>query len=323
MKIVLRVLVLIMAAAFLTGIVSCGKADAADINVAVIKGPTGVGMASLIDKNSKGEADNNYTFSLVSSPEEIMPKIVTGEIDIAAVPTNLAVTLYKKTEGNVKMLAINTLGVLHILENGDTVNSVADLKGKTIYTSGQGANPEYILRHILAENGIDPDKDVTIEFVGTNDELVAALVTGKAKIAMVPEPAATTVLTKVETLRRALDVNEVWDEIDGGSSLMMGCVIVRTDFLAENEAAVKNFLKEYEKSIEFCEDAAAAAVLCEEQGIIPSAAIAEQAIPNCNLTFVSGNDMKNRIGGYFKMLFEANPASISGELPNDELYYLG
>jgi NitT/TauT family transport system substrate-binding protein len=323
MKNLIRIFTVLFVLCTLLGAVSCGKSEPADINVAVIKGPTGVGMAKLMDDSSKGNAKNNYTFTLAASPDEVVPKIVTGEIDIAAIPTNLAVTLYKKTNGNIRMLAVNTLGVLHILENGDSVKTVADLKGKTIYSMGQGANPEYILRHILSKNDIDPDKDVKIEFVGTNDELVGAIVSGKANIAMVPEPAATTVLSKVSTLRRALDVNKVWEAAVGESSLMMGCVVVRADFLKENEAAVKNFLKEYKESIKFCDNVTEAAKLCEAQGIIPSAAIAEAAIPNCNIVYSDGSDMKNRISGYFKILYDANPASIGGELPSDDLYYLG
>ena len=312
---------MIAAAAIALTVVGCGSKPA-DINVAVIKGPTGVGMVSLMDSAANGKASNNYTFSVASAPTEVVPKIATGEVDIAAVPTNVAATLYKKTDGNVKMLAVNTLGVLHILEKGETINSFADLKGKTLYTSGQGSNPEYILRYLLEKNGLDPDKDLKIEFVASNDELTAALVSGKAEVAMIAEPAATTVLKKAEGFRRALDVSDEWDKVSE-TPLMMGCVVVRADFLAEHEDAVKSFLKEYEKSIKACNDVAAAAKLCEEQGIIPAAAIAEAAIPNCNITYVSGADMKNGVGEYFKVLFDGNPASIGGELPPDGFYYLG
>lgn len=312
---------MIAAAAIALTVVGCGSKPA-DINVAVIKGPTGVGMVSLMDSAANGKASNNYTFSVASAPTEVIPKIATGEVDIAAVPTNVAATLYKKTDGNVKMLAVNTLGVLHILEKGETINSFADLKGKTLYTSGQGSNPEYILRYLLEQNGLDPDKDLKIEFVASNDELTAALVSGKAEVAMIAEPAATTVLKKAEGFRRALDVSAEWDKVSE-TPLMMGCVVVRADFLAEHEDAVKSFLKEYEKSINACNDVAATAKLCEEQGIIPAAAIAEAAIPNCNVTFVSGADMKTGVDGYFKVLFDGNPASIGGELPPDGFYYLG
>ena len=299
----------------------CGS-EPADINVAVLKGPTGVGMASLMDSAADGKASNNYTFTVASAPTEVVPKIATGEVDIAAVPTNVAATLYKKTEGNVKMLAVNTLGVLHILEKGENVKSVADLKGRTLYTSGQGSNPEYILRYILEKNGLDPDKDLKIEFVASNDELTAAIVSGKADLAMIAEPAATTVLAKAEGFRRALDISAEWDKVSE-TPLMMGCVVVRSDFLAEHEDAVKAFLKEYEKSISYCSDVESAAALCEEQGIIPSAAVAKSAIPNCNITYVDGAEMKKGVGAYFKVLFDRDPSSVGGELPPDDFYYLG
>lgn len=302
-------------------VAGCGSKPA-DINVAVLKGPTGVGMASLMDSAAAGKASNNYTFTVESAPTDIVPKLATGEVDIAAVPTNLAATLYKKTDGNIKMLAINTLGVLHILEKGESVKSVADLKGRTIYATGQGSNPEYILRYIIEKNGLDPDKDLKIEYVASNDELTAAIVSGKADLAMIAEPAATTVLAKAEGFRRALDVSAEWDKVSE-TPLMMGCVVVRADFLSENEDAVKAFLKEYEKSINACKDVEAVAALCEAQGIIPAAAVAKAAIPNCNITFVKGEEMKRGVGAYFKVLFDGNPASIGGELPPDALYYLG
>ena len=312
--------VAIAATALLT--VSC-QSGAAKISVGIIKGPTGVGMAQLMDKSMNGKSKNSYSFTVASSPDEIVPKVVTGEIDIAAVPTNVASTLWTKTEGNVKMLAVNTLGVLYMLETGDSINSVADLKGKTIYTSGQGANPEYILRYILSENGIDPDKDVTIEFVGTNDELTAVLVSGTAQVAMVPEPSATAALSKLDTLRRALDMSDEWDKVSDTSSLMMGCIIARADFIDENPEAVAGFLEEYRESVECCTNVDEVADYCVEQGIIPSIDIAKAAIPNCNIVYVDGAEMKERISGYFGVLFDSNPASIGGALPDDSFYYAG
>lgn len=176
------------------------------VRVQTIKGPTGIGMVHLMDAQEKGTAGNDYTFAVASSPDEISAKILNNEVDIAAAPTNLAAVLYNKTGGQVTMLAVNTLGVLHILENGDTIQTAADLKGKTIYSTGQGANPEYVLRHILQKNGIDPDQDVKIEFVQENEELAALMDSGKAAVAMVPEPTATTVLAKNTSIRRALDM---------------------------------------------------------------------------------------------------------------------
>lgn len=241
-------------------------------------------------------------------------------MDIAAAPTNLAAVLYNKTEGQVTMLAVNTLGVLHILENGDTIQTAADLKGKTIYSTGQGANPEYVLRHILQKNNIDPDKDVKIEFVQENEELAALMDSGKASVAMVPEPTATTVLAKNTSIRRALDMTAEWDKVADGK-LMMGCVIVRNEFLKNQPDAVKTFMTEYEASIKAASDIEVTAALCETTGIIPKAAVAKQAIPGCNLTFVAGETMKTQINGYFAVLFAANPKSLGGKLPDDAFYY--
>lgn len=301
-----------------------GSSTSSEVKTAVriqtIKGPTGIGMVHLMDAQEKGTAQNDYTFTVASSPDEITAKILNNEVDIAAAPTNLAAVLYNRTEGNVTMLAVNTLGVLHILENGDTIQTAADLKGKTIYTTGQGANPEYVLRHILQKNGIDPDKDVTIEFVQENEELAALMDSGTATVAMVPEPTATTVLTKNASIRRALDMTAEWDKVADGK-LMMGCVIVRNEFLKEHPDAVKTFLSEYENSIKATSDIDATAALCETTGIIPKAAVAKQAIPGCNLTFVAGETMKTEINGYFAVLFEANPKSLGGKLPDDAFYY--
>ena len=321
MKKFAKILALIATIAMILTAAGCGSSPA-DINVAVIKGPTGVGMVSLMDQAKSGKASNNYTFTVASAPTEVVPLLATGETDIAAVPTNLAATLYKKTNGNVKMLAVNTLGVLHILEKGETVNSVADLKGKTLYTSGQGSNPEYILRYVLEKNGLDPDKDLKIEFVASNDEITAAVLSGKADLVMIAEPAATTVLKKAEGFRRALDISAEWDKVCE-TPLMMGCVVVRADFLSEHEDAVKAFMKEYEKSIKACDDADATAALCESEGIIPSTAIAKDALAGCNITYVSGEDMKKGVSEYFKVLFDADPTSIGGELPPDDLFYVG
>lgn len=292
-----------------------------DMNVACLKGPTGVGMAKLMEDAANGKTANNYTFTLASAADEISGKIVNGEINIASVPTNLAAKLSAKTEGKITMLAVNTLGVLSILENGEKIKSVADLKGKTIYSTGEGSNPEYILRYVLKMNRIDPDNDVTLKFVATNDELVANLVSGTAEIAMVPEPAATTVLTKKDTLRRALSISEEWDKISE-TSLMMGCVVALTSYVEANPDAVEKFLEEYEESIEYVTDSRKnAAILCEKHQIIPSSKIAYEAIPGCNVTFVTGTEMKESIVDYYQVLASYDPTAIGGKQPKDNFYY--
>lgn len=312
--------------AILLSITACtGKTDekyeSTNMTVACLKGPTGVGMAQLMNASEEKTTANNYTFTVASAADEISGKILSGEINIASVPTNLAAKLYNKTEGKLVMLAVNTLGVLSIIEDGNSVKSVADLKGKTIYSTGEGSNPEYILRYILSENGLDPDKDVTIQFLATNDELISSLISGKAQIALVPEPAATTVLSKKASLAKALSINDEWEQVSD-SKLMMGCVVALKSYVEANPEAVKKFLEEYKSSIDFAtNDKASAASFCEKFQIVPSAAIAEKAIPDCNLTFVSGEEMKNSISGYFDVLLKADKTSIGGKLPADDFYY--
>ena len=295
----------------------------AQVNVVGIAGPTGVGLVSLMENNKNGTATNDYNFTIVSDPQQAVAAVSNRSADIAAVPTNLASTLYKKTSGNVQVLAVNTLGVLSILENGDSIKSVADLRGKTIYTSGQGANPEYILRYVLEKNGLDPDKDVKIEFVADNDTLGTLVINGTAKVAMVPEPKATAALKQNAAVKNVLNMTEEWSKVSGDTStLMMGCVVARKDFVQESPDAVAAFLTEYKASINAVkEDVPAAAQLCVTHGIIPKAPIAQAAIPNCNITFVDGTEMKTQLSGYLKVLFDYNPKAIGGSLPAEDFYY--
>ncbi len=292
-----------------------------DMTVACLKGPTGVGMAKLMEDSANGKTANKYSFTLASAADEISGKIVNGEINIASVPTNLAAKLSAKTEGKITMLAVNTLGVLSIVENGESIKSFADLKGKTIYSTGEGSNPEYILRFLLKMNRIDPDSDVVLKFVATNDELVANLMSGNATVAMIPEPAASTVLSKKDTLRRVLSINDEWDKISD-TSLMMGCVVALTSYVEENPEAVEKFLKEYEASIEYAnKNQKNAAILCEKHEIIPSSEIAYAAIPGCNVTFVTGVDMKESIIDYYQVLASYDPSAIGGKQPAENFYY--
>lgn len=299
-----------------------------EVRITTIAGPTGVGMAQLRAQNDAQKTANAYTFDVVDDPTKAVAAVSNGSTDIAAVPTNLAATLYKKTSGKVQILAVNTLGVLYMLDNGAGIKAVADLKGKEIYSSGQGANPEYVLRYILEKNGLNPDKDVKLHFVEDNDALTAAIVQGAAQVAMVPEPKVTVCLVQMKAAGKtvptvALNMTEEWNKVAGGSStLMMGCVIARKEFVEKNGAAVQAFLKEYESSITAVKsDVEAAAGWCETYKIIPKAAIAKQAIPRCGLTFVTGAAMKQQLSGYLDVLFKANPKVVGGSMPADDFYY--
>lgn len=293
---------------------------AVDMSVACMTGPTGIGMAKLMANSDAKLTANNYTFTVASAAPDITGKFLKGEINIASVPTNVAATLYNKSEGKVRMLAVNTNGVLSILEKGNTIKSIADLKGKTIYSTGKGQNPEFILNYILTENGINPENDVTINFVSSED-LVAKLISGEAEIAMAPEPAATTVMVKNQQLKRVLSINDEWSKVSD-SSLMMGCVIALDSYVQANPKAIEKFLEEYEASIKFATtNIDETATHCATYKITASDVIAKKAIPTCNLCYVTGKDMKNNVNSYLNVLFNADPTSIGGKLPADDLYY--
>ena len=336
-KILALALVLVLIIAAFAGCGKKGKGNEVDngkvseeglhgghIRVTAIAGPTGVGMVNLMQNSADEKTTNTYEFNVVSEPTQAVAAITSGEADIAAVPTNLAATLYKKTEGKVQVLAVNTLGVLHILENGDSIQSVKDLKGKTIYTDAknQGANPEYILRYLLEKNGLKPDEDVRIEFAADIDTKVAS---GEAKIALVPEPKASSYMTQNKSVRRALNVTEEWNKVsDDDCALMMGCVIARADFIEKNPDAITLFLEEYMASINAAKtDTETTATLCETYQIIPKAALARQALPNCGLTYVVGNLMKTQLSAYLKVMYDYNPTVVGGALPKEDFYYVG
>ena len=307
---------------------SSAPAVRTDVSIGLLAGPTGVGAAKLLDDNAAAKTANNYKAAVFNAPDEVTAKIISGELDVAAVPTNLAAVLYKKTEGKVKLAALNTLGVLYVLTaEGTTVSSVADLKGKTVYSSGQGAVPEYVLNYILDSNGVRNDVEVVYE--AEHDAVIADLASGKAQIAVLPEPKVTAALTQVAGASVALDLTKEWDKAaalagNGGSVLSMGCVVVRKDFAEQHKDALDAFLGEYKASIEYMSDAAnldSAAALCETYGIIPKAAVAKKALPNCGLTFISGAEMKTQIAGFYQILFDYNPASVGGALPDEDFYY--
>lgn len=295
----------------------------AEVNLYVLSGPTGIGAMNLWAAADAGETQNTYHITMPGANDEVVAAISNGDADIAAVATNLAATLYNKTSGGVTVLAVNTLGVLSLLGNGQEIASIADLVGKTIYAPGQGANPEYILRYVLTGNGLDPDKDVTIQFVGEGSELLTVWQTDPEAIIMAPQPVATSILMQNENAVTLFNMTDEWDKVSGGdSTLMMGCVIVRNEFLQENPGAVALFLQEYAASIEKAQsDVEGTAALCEQYGLIPKAALAKAAIPSCGLTFVTGAEMKSALSGYLQVMFDADLKSVGGAMPGDDFYY--
>ena len=296
------------------------------VTVMALKGPTAMGMVSFMNEVDQGEiTEENYEFQIAASPDEVSPAIVQGTVDIAAVPANLASVLYQKTDGGVQVLSINTLGVLYLVGNGDTIQDISELKGKTIYASGKGATPEYALNYILKENGLIPGEDVQIEWKSEHTECVAALTEHPDEIALLPQPFVTTAQSKNSSLQVVLDLTDEWDKIqeknNGNSSLVTGVTIVRTKFAQEHPEVLKDFMEHYEESVSFVNNnTEEAARLIGSYDIVPEE-IAKKALPECNIVCIDGNEMKEKLSGYLEVLEQENPQAIGGALPADEFYY--
>ncbi len=298
-----------------------GTEEATTIRIAGLKGPTSMGLVKLMEDNANKTAKNSYTFSIAGSADEVTPKLKTGELDMAAIPANLASVLYNNTNGEIQVLAVNTLGVVYLVEKGDSVQDYADLRGKTIFATGKGSTPEYALRYLLSQNGIDPDRDVTIEWKSEPTEVVAAMKKGTVTVAMLPQPYVTVALGAVEGLRIAIDLCEGWEKLDNGSQFITGVLVARRAFLEKYPNAVKNFLEEYRASTAFInENVEKGAELVEKYGIV-SAAVARQAIPYCHITFLAGAEMKAALSGYLTVLYGQNPKAVGNALPGDDFYY--
>lgn len=296
--------------------------------IAVLSGPTGVGAAKLLDNIDNSPAAlrrSGYSYTIASDNSELVAGLTRGEIDIATVASNVAVNLYNKTDGGVKIIAVGTLGVLHILEGngGTSIHSMADLAGKTIYAAGQGANPEYVLRYLLQASGLEMGKDVEVVFADAS-EISAKLLSGEIECAMLPVPAATAAIIKSEgSVRQAVDLTEAWDSLKNGSRLIMTAVVARTEFVETYSDLVEAFLADYEDSINFVNsNVDAAAEIIARLGITPSAGIAKQAIPQCHLAFISGTDMVASISDYYAVLYSIDPAAVGGSLPDDGIYFV-
>ena len=290
--------------------------------IAALKGPTAMGMVKLMSDDPQSEDGPLYDFTLAGAADEVTPALIKGDLDMACVPANLASVLYNKTEGQIVTLAVNTLGVLYIVENGNAVASMADLAGKTIVAAGKGSTPEYALRYLLTENGIDPDKDVVIDWKSEHAECVAALASGAATIALLPQPFVTVAQTKIEGLRMALDLTAEWDALDNGSGMITGVVVARKAFVEEHPAAVAAFLENYAASVEWVNaNTADAAQLISQFGIIEAAPVAEKALPYCNIVCITGDELAEKLSGYLQVLFDADPTAVGGKLPGDDFYY--
>jgi NitT/TauT family transport system substrate-binding protein len=283
------------------------------LSVAALAGPTGMGMISLFGNPA-------YDVSLYTAPDQITAKVISGEVQVAAVPSNVAAVLYNKLGGGIKIAAVTTMGVLYILENGDTVNSVADLSGKTIYATGQGSTPEYVLQDILEANGVT---DCTVQFMGAHADLANAMASGEVTLALLPEPYVSTVLSKNSDVSVKIDINAEWQKIYGADAGMPMGVTIVSDAFAQDAAGMAQFIADSNASVAYVtNDSEAAAADIVTQQIVGSEAIALAAIPRCGISFITGDAAKAILDDYFKVMFDSNPQSLGGAIPDDAIYYM-
>ncbi len=335
MKSTRKILALLLALLTVLSFAACGNDDAVldesitdapvtdsvreyKTKIAAMNGPTGLGLAHI--KETRAFA---FDVEYYADPQDVAPLLIKGEVDIAALPLNLAANLYKKTGGKIQMLAINTLGVLHVLSKDESIKSIADLKGKTVYATGQGSTPEYIIDYILRKNNLEPGKDVTIEFKSAHNELATLAVEGSVELCILPEPFASNVLSKNTELHRVIDLTDEWEKVST-AQLAQGCIVARTDYIEQHPDLLKEFMMYYEASISFINNPNNnGIVFLAKYGYFDSAELALETVPNCNIVYMTGEEMKKTASENYAVLYEADPASVGGEIPADGLYYLG
>ena len=298
-------------------------ADGTLVRVASLKGPTSLGLLFLMNKADQGETANTYEFQMATGADEILPLMVKGDLDIALVPANVASVLYHKTQGGVEVIDINTLGVLYMVSGEDGLTNFTDLKGKTIYLTGKGTTPDYVLQYLLTANGMSAD-DVILEYKSEATEVASVLAEDSTAIGLLPQPFVTAACMQNDALKVIFDLNEEWNKVQGedGSSMVTGVTVVRKEFLEENEEAVKSFMEDHKASAEDINaDPATGAVLAVEAQIVAKEPIAQKAIPNCNITYIDKDEMKQALSGYLDVLFHQDSLSIGGGLPESDFYY--
>lgn len=299
--------------------------EGAAIRVAGLKGPTTMGLVKLMQDNEDKATANTYEVEMFGAADEVNTRLIQGELDVAAVPANVASVLYNKTQGKIQVAAINTMGVLYVVDTAGEVASIEDLRGKTIYSTGKGQTPEFALNYILRQNDIDPATDVTIEYKSEATEVAAMLAAGEGNaIAVLPQPYATAVQMQNENVKVALNLTEEWDKVSTDSQMVTGVLVARTEFIEQNPDVFATMLQEYEASINWVnENTEDAAELVAKYGIVEKAPVAAKALPYCNLTYIGGEQMQADLSGYLQVLFDQNPEAVGGAMPADDFYYIG
>ena len=317
-----RISLLVVICMLLTLLTACGSKEPESVRVGSLKGPTSIGLLSLMDKAEKNDTQNRYEFNMAAAADELLPLMIKGELDIALIPANAAANLYKKSEGAIQVIDINTLGVLYLVTGDDTVKSIQDIKGRTVYSTGKGTTPEATLRCILEGNGIS-ETDYEMEFKSEATEVAAMLAENPNAVGLLPQPFVTAACMQNEALKVVVDINEEWDKLysSDGKKMVTGVTVVRKAFADEHPDAVKKFMQEHKESVDAI-DPQTTAALAVNKGIIAKEPIAVKAIPECNIVYIDGEQMKEALSGYLESLYDFNPELVGGAVPGDDFYYV-
>ena len=306
---------------------SSSSVEPVTVNVASLKGPTSIGLASFIDEAKAGDTLNEFNFTISGTADELLPNLIQGNTDIALIPANAAATVYKKTDGAISVIDINTLGVLYVVSGDDSVSSINDLAGKTVYMTGAGTTPEYVMSYLLKQAGIADS--VTLEFKSEAAEVAAVLAADSSAVGVLPEPYVTSVSMKNAGLAARVSLTDEWDRIQkssgtSASQLVTGVTVVRNEFLKDHPEAVAEFVERQAASVESVNgNPENAGQLVVDAGIMDNAKAASAAIPRCNLVCLTGSEMQTALSGYLQVLFDQNPASVGGAIPGDDFYHVG
>ena len=299
-------------------VLTIGEASDDVLRVGSLKGPTTMGLVNLMSEVESG-AKNGYSFEMQSQPDVIMSELVSGKLDIALLPANVAAVAYNKTNHGVSAIDINTLGVLYCVTGDENIKSVKDLAGKTVLSTGQGASPEYVLNYLLEKNGVT---DCDVQFKSEATEIAALLKQDPAQIAILPQPFVTVATAQNDQLKVAFSLTDEWKSVSPDSKLLTGVTVVRNEVLENRAAEVDQFIADHQASTEKATtDVDATAELVAKYGIIAKAPVAKKALPNCNIVAIAGDEMKTDLAGYLQVLFDANPKSVGGTMPDDDFYY--
>ncbi|MCD8120577.1 MAG: ABC transporter substrate-binding protein [Lachnospiraceae bacterium] len=298
------------------------NATSATVRIGALKGPTTMGISPMIVSEPAVTSSNSYEATMVTAADELMTLVLQEEVDIALLPANVAATLYNKTDGEITVIDINTLGVLYVVTGDDSVTSLEDLAGRTIYLTGKGTTPDYALQYVLSQAGILDE--VTLEYKSESSEVAALLASDSTLIGLLPQPYVTVALANNEDLSIALSLDEEWTNVStDGSRLVTGVTIVRNSFLEEYPDAVAQFLTDHAACAALAaEDPDQIAEYVVELGIIEKEAVAKKAVPYCSISYYDGEEMKEMLSGYLQVLYDLNTSAVGGSMPGDDFYYI-